>query len=523
MIDSFQAYVRAQTRRVLTQMDRDIDSPTFGCFDRNYWHYKIRDYPSSILQQGVFTLEAIRRGHIDGIAPPPLAEVWAVAAINALSRQTNARGGVDEYYPFEHSFPAAAFGLYAAARVLFDWATEAPHLLERVHWPGLQRLAFALTVRKEMQASNQQAAALAGLALASRIPRFETDPETVRCLADDFLATQHCEGWYEEYGGPDVGYLSVTLDALADYHDATGDVRALEACDRAIEFICRLVGCDGTLPQTLNSRNTDYVVPYGIIRRACLSPSASWLARCLFDRIGESHTHFLWPVDDRYHSHYIYASVVRSLPFLAKLSPAEAPASASYEWLAGCGYWIVRRPACTIYAGARKGGLVRVHRSSGEIELDHGWRIYRGASLWTTNWWTGEHAINAAPDHLHISGRATGVKFHVPSPWAHVGLRFAAFVFRERLIPMLKRVMIFRSGKNTGPTFTRSISISVDRVIILDEFSPQRGMFTVQSPRQNLRHVASADSFSLEEFLDNRNTEKHSLDQGLRRCREFSL
>ena len=61
IVQSFEHYFEMQSRRVITQMDRDPDSLTFGCFDRNYWHYKIRDFPSSILQQGVFTLEALRK------------------------------------------------------------------------------------------------------------------------------------------------------------------------------------------------------------------------------------------------------------------------------------------------------------------------------------------------------------------------------------------------------------------------------------------------------------------------------
>ena len=70
----FQSYTKAQLARVLTQMDRDPDSPTFGCFDRNYWHYKTCDFPSSILQQGVFTLEAIRNGSVEFIAPTMVIE-----------------------------------------------------------------------------------------------------------------------------------------------------------------------------------------------------------------------------------------------------------------------------------------------------------------------------------------------------------------------------------------------------------------------------------------------------------------
>ena len=38
--------------RILTQACRDPGSPAYGCFDRNWWHYKIRDFPSIMLQQG---------------------------------------------------------------------------------------------------------------------------------------------------------------------------------------------------------------------------------------------------------------------------------------------------------------------------------------------------------------------------------------------------------------------------------------------------------------------------------------
>ena len=34
--------------RLLTLLDRDPSSPTYGCFDRNYWHYRTQDFPSGI-------------------------------------------------------------------------------------------------------------------------------------------------------------------------------------------------------------------------------------------------------------------------------------------------------------------------------------------------------------------------------------------------------------------------------------------------------------------------------------------
>jgi hypothetical protein len=502
MKSGLEAYALAQYRRVLTQMDRDPDSPTFGCFDRNYWHYKIRDFPSSILQQGVFTIEAIRKGRLPGVKAPDSVIDWALAAVNALSRQVNGFGAVDEYYPFEHSYPAAAFGLLAAARVVFDWSQEQGAPLDRIDWPGLVRLARHLLGRVESQASNQQAAGLAALALAGRVPRFGVQTSEVAALAKAFFATQHEEGWFDEYGGPDFGYLSVTIDALMDYHEASQDPAALAAATKALDFLCTMTGCDGCLPSTLNSRNTDYVVPCGIIRLAAVSPKASWLAHRLFDSIGDPAGHFLWPTDDRYHAHYIFASVVRSLDYVAAMQPpSAAPELPETQWLAGAGYWIVRRPLATVFVAAHKGGLVRVHRPDQPAVAVHGLRAVTAAGPhYRTNWWTPPRLIDRAPASIAVTHSFQACSFQTSTPARHLALRAIAFVLRHRVIPLLKRLMIFQPEKTDRIGFRRSITILADRVMIEDRFENAEGFVLVRSPRQNLRHVASADSFSSEEF-----------------------
>ena len=495
----FRTYANAQLGRVLTQLDRDPNSPTFGCFDRNYWHYKIRDFPSSILQQGVFTLDAIRQGNLGEGVEPTVIESWCVAAVNALARQVDRVGGVDEYYPFERSYPAAAFGLYAVGRVLVDWQLQAPHLLEAIDWQPLRRLAQHLANRVEQQAMNQQAAGLAGLALAAKLSLMPL--ASVQSHADRLFAAQHPEGWFNEYGGPDFGYLAVTLDALSDYYDVTQDDRALEAIDRAVTFLARLVGADGKLPSTHNCRNTDYVVPYGLVRAAARNPLATWLVETLFAQVDQP-DHFLWATDDRYHCHYIYASVVRSLPYLEKMLPASPPPVESEIWLEGCGYWIVWSldRTWTAYVAARKGGLVRIHRQGQRAIVDHGWRIQAGNQLWTSNWWSQEWQIDRSAATVRISGLCQTSKFHVPVPLQHGLLRILARLLGDRLIPLLKQQMIFRTGKAQGVQFDRNVQITATGVEVLDRFAAAPNATAVPSPRQNLRHVASADSFHVEEW-----------------------
>ena len=43
--DPLAAAALADIPKILTLQDRNPHSPTYGCFDRNYWHYKIIDFP----------------------------------------------------------------------------------------------------------------------------------------------------------------------------------------------------------------------------------------------------------------------------------------------------------------------------------------------------------------------------------------------------------------------------------------------------------------------------------------------
>jgi len=498
-----QNYANNQLSRILTQMDRDRDSPTYGCFDRNYWHYKIRDFPSAILQQGGFTLEAIRTGILTEKAPQSLIESWCVAAVNAFGRQIDSRGRVEEYYPFEGSYPAAAFGLYAVGRLLYDWQTNASHLLSSVDFTPLRRLAKALAKRVESQASNQQAAGLAGLAFAVKLDLISTLSARINPLADQLFASQHEEGWFEEYGGADFGYLTVTLDALADYYEATGDDRALKASDRAIEFLATVIGVDGALPWTLNSRNTDYIVPYGLAKAGQNNPYAAGLLHQLFAEL-DSPTHFLRTTDDRYHCHYIFASVVRCLPYLDTMLPPQPFSWKQSVWLSGCGLWRYqssdhRWSACV---GTKKGGLLRIHRRSLSPITDNGWRVYQSGQIWTNNWHDQRWEIQAEESAFTITGQLQRGTFQVPNPYKHFILRLLARILGERLIPLLKRALIFQPRGRSGAAFQRVVMIDETGVFIEDKITGVCEEEVIASPRQNLRHVASADSFSFEEWSE---------------------
>ena len=54
--DLFVREALAQIPKILTLLDRNPHSPTYGCFDRNFWHYKIIYFPSGMSQEFVYPL-----------------------------------------------------------------------------------------------------------------------------------------------------------------------------------------------------------------------------------------------------------------------------------------------------------------------------------------------------------------------------------------------------------------------------------------------------------------------------------
>lgn len=513
--NEFQKFIGFHVRRILTQLDRDPDSPTAGCFDRVYWHYKARDYSSAILQQSVHVLESARRGDIETDLSAQQAARLTKTAVAGLTRQINGQGGVNEYYPFENSYVAGAFALYAVCRVLLDWQETAPHLLEGIDFPALQRLVDHMQNRREHRQNGrsgmyrgttpacQHATALAALTIAGELEPLKVSKEVVSSNLQRLLEGQSSEGWFDEYGGPDFGYLSVTMDALADIHRITRADAVFSALERAVDFVARTVGPDGKIPFELGSRNTEYFYPYGLAYAARTNQAASWLLHTAF-RDMNSPRHFLWSIDDRYMAHCTLASIVKSLPYLPGAAEPKRPPGKESIWMPGSGLWLEHRADYTLAVSSRKGGIVRVARSNAAPLVDHGFRARAKNRKWTNNWWSSSLEVTKEEGKIVISGSCRRLVYDLPSPALHLGLRALAFLFRHRLKPFLKKVMILREGEEKGgaPRFTRTITLGADDVLeIRDVIAGKGEMEAVAAPRQNLRYVPSANNFCDEECI----------------------
>lgn len=362
----------------------------------------------------------------------------------------------------------------------------------------------------ESEALNQESAGLAACAIASRIPGIHVDAETFEKRLEMFLDQQSEEGWFPEYGGPDCGYLSVTLDCLWDTFDAYGDPRLLDSIDRVLDYLSFMVSVSGETPVMINSRNTDYIVPYGLSRSAERNGLSRSILVGLFSDV-DSPQHFLSRTDDRYACHYSFQSCFRSLRYLSRMesSGTKLPCDEGKERYFPDAKIFIRhvKRRNSVYISAQKGGICCCYDLAGICDADYGWRrLLSQGSVAVTHWQNPKYKTTAYFDKVptfEISGKMGVHTFLRMSSVKHFGLRMLSSLLGRRLIPLLKKISIFDSP-GTEIEFFRTIKIGKDSLLIQDRFELSRGELArlYRAPSYSLRHVSSAGRFVPEELLD---------------------
>lgn len=499
----FEKLLETQIPRLLSQSCRDVNSPFYGCFDRNWWHYRIRDFSSIMLQQGGYT--AFLYGQTaEGEKYKKSLEELARASAFFWNRRASKRGAFEEYYPWEQGYPPLAFSTLAMAKLVSTGVVEADEV-----FGGLKKAARQLQKRFESQAGNQQVAGLAALAEIRKIAPDLVSEDKYLSLKIRTLALQNSEGWYTEYDGPDLGYLSVTTDCLWDLYDSTGDADYLASAEKALGFlhgfITRRFGGAGMH----NARNTDYIVPYGICRflehdDAELKKMSSEIIGLVYSNM-EQQEHFFHAIDDRYWSHYIGHSVVRAQHLLDKSGKAIQPKKTATEpdhsfESSGTLFRALRGGKKRLLVSARKGGIFSIYDEKQTLISDFGWIAERGKKQFVNHWWSDSWNWKTNEQSVEIKGRLFPHKEKTSTPFLHFGLRMVSFVFGSALTKVLRNVLIFKSGAS-NITFRRKIDIGPDALTVTDEIEGiDKKTQVSRAPRASKRHVASADSWHPEDW-----------------------
>lgn len=271
MTNPFLDESRRGLARLLGCLNRNELSPSYGSFDRNYWHYRtITAFESATFCQGVLPLALAYAHDIFGAGfhRSPMLLAWIDAALLRWTKLQHDDGSFDEWYPFERSHVATAFTTFAASEaMLLVQGDLLPGTRARVI-EGLTKSARWLSTHLDDQVLNHTAGAVPAIHNVMTL----TGDASLQAGLDRNIALlaekQSPEGWFLENGGFDAGYLSLSIDYLERYFEHSGDERARAMSRRGLEFLRHIVHPDGSSGGTYAARNTKYLMPRGIMLAA---------------------------------------------------------------------------------------------------------------------------------------------------------------------------------------------------------------------------------------------------------------
>lgn len=499
--NGYRIYVLNNMPRLLSQLDRDKNSKTYGCFDRNYWHYKIRDFPSMILQQGSLTLALLYSNSFKGniYCKNEKIKRWVIASIYFWLENQLKDGSFNEYWPNEHGYPPTVFSLYTcseAYRQVPIFNNKQDDLEE-----ALIKSCKFISKHDEKGAQNQEVASIAALYSVYLSIKEEWLLKLIDEKVKRILKRQSHEGWLSEYGSADIGYLSVSLGYLAEYYKMSQDESVFPALKRIVDFMQFFIHPDYTAGGDYGSRNTEYFLPNGLEILAQKYPLAGAIADKLLNNLGKNQN-LPNTVDERYLSHYFLHSYVSALlNYKPRTDVPKIPCEINCEqYFTESGLYVMNNRNYYAILGLSKGGVLKLFSKGKEILNDCGYMAISNNKLGTTNWVDQSYIKERKGDTFTISGNFHLVPQHLSTPLKHFLLRGASRIFGKRLIPVLKKRLI--TSDTTLPiTFKRKVTFYTEKIIINDAITSEHTLKEVStSDGLSFRYVPSSKYFQINEI-----------------------
>ena len=458
--------------KILTLLDRNPHSPTYGCFDRNFWHYKIIDFPSGMAQEFVWPLALVHQTDIPNnpfYQRSPLQE-WVEAGILYAAGSAHRDGSCDDYFPYERAGGAAAFSLLACMEsyALLGLRNEAAlrFFRKRADWLASHQESGRLT--------NHQALIVLCLELASRLLQTSRWDRAKDQRLDEILSWQSPEGWFPEYEGCDPGYHSLTIWCLARIDQLRTNARLKEAIGKAVGLAAQFVHPDGTYGGEYGSRNTYSFFPHGF------ELAGKWMPEALSvnDRFLVGLSNGLGPcyADDHILGHHAWNYLLAWRDFVVD-RPPPLPRPSGRIFFPKAGILIDRRPETELYLGLNKGGVFKLYRkdqlavSDTQLSL----QVAKGRTIKNAvAHMTDRYQVRIEEDEIVIQGSLGWAKQKQMTPMSLLALRLAALSF-GRLFPNLIRDLLQRiliTTKRDAPfTFSRRIRWKNGTWKVIDELS----------------------------------------------------
>ena len=492
--------------RIILMVDKNPFSPTFGCFDREYWHYRTVDFPCAMNQEFCLPL-ALAYAHPFPHNPfygkERLKQI-VVGSIEFARQHTHADGSCDDYFPYERALGALVFSTYAMTESYRVLELDRPDLLDFFRLRG----DWLRSHNETGQLANHQA--LAALALYN-IYLLTKDPVYAKA-ADRFrdltLSWQNEEGWFQEYEGADPGYHSCSIDFLAKLYQKSGDESLRGPLDRAVEFASYFLHPDGSYAGEYGSRNTYHFYPHGFEIWARHNKTAGHIADTVLHQMLPDRRRY-YNDDNRMCAHYVYDWMQSWLDYAQdRPGPLEASRKPFEKWFKNARIFVKKTPRYYAVASMAKGGVIKVFDESGPLYSDTGVMLQTEGGTTLVQHLVDDHIVDVDVEsgRFKVTGRMAKRRHQLSSPVKQIAFRamnLSVGRFSANLVRSSLQKILITGKPRAEVQFTREIVFDDDNVTIHDVID------AAQSDERFTRMAVGADATSI--YVANSNTFQESV------------
>ncbi len=506
--------VQSVLGRLLSMLDRERASESCGNCDREFWSWKFRDSPVTMLQAAVYPLAVLWSKPLPGNLLYQNGRVfeWIVATLTHIRSMQRHNGSFDLWGPHtDHG--GVTLAMAQAIMQCLEALADSVDVSRCASLRETVRRAAEFAYRNEEDyafISNHQAQYAVAFRIAQEFTGDARYGKRSEEIIGRILGEQSGDGWYREYQGPDPGYESLGISHLADYWRRTGSARVLESLRRSVAFYAHCVHPDGSVGGVYGSRHTQLYYPAGLEILSSHIPMARTIARCMRERLALRNVVTLANVDTGnlvpLVSNYLQASLLSSdeSGVSSLRLPCETLEGARHFSEAGISVAGNRHLYAVV--NASKGGVCRVfdkHTRKIAYE-DAGYLVRAGGHQWTSQMiGLGQITNSPGASQIACATSLSKVRQELPTPVKVLCLRVLNLTVCRSLVlgSWLRRLIVRRllTAQSRGPLrLYRSVTIGAEDVHFEDrlELSGHLRVEEVALPRSFMAiHMGSAKYF----------------------------
>ena len=522
--------------RALNLLDRNAYSKTFGCFDKYYWHFKTKDFPSSSYQMGVQFLAQLYSDPTNSsfYKNPQLLD-WIKASLRYTLLIQNKDGSFDEWYPNERGWAGPSSYVIHALISAYNIVQKElePELKHQIQNCCFKTGHFLIKQKEGAKLANHYALFLLSLFEIDQVSPSPAFKQHYKKSLKNLSRFVYPEGWSIEYDSVDFGYNLATLSFLARLHKLDSHPFFENYAKKSFNFLSYFFYPDGSFGG-LGSRETIHLYPYALKYWGQSLPLAGRIYHHLknknsFERLKpqDQDDHYLF-----YRlSEYFLADSIKD-PVLSKnsLLPFAQKKPFTKHFL-NSGFFIYKSDSFYLVCNLKKGGALRVYNSGQCLLKNKGWvakmisknrfplkagmtesagmtdftgmtglaGMTKGDRLFTSFWYSDQNKIHIGTNQISVEGRSAIFSQKYFNPVKLILFRILNILSPHYLLAFgLKKAvrwLLIPPKTKKGLAYKRSLHFEEQKIMITDEITSPKALKIFYGGNFNIRYVPQSHYF----------------------------